>query len=88
MSFWMLARAHRLRDISIRLDCSAHSVRLLSVRTKSTFNRPEGLHFFRIHIVLALLSFRWKWVDEPLRAFSIALLVLCTVLFANAYQIT
>ena len=43
---------------------------------------------FPIHVVLALLSSRWKWIYEPLLAFSIALLALCTVLFANAYQIT
>jgi hypothetical protein len=43
---------------------------------------------FPIHIVLALLSSRWKWLYEPLLAFSIALLALCTVLFANAYQMT
>ena len=39
-------------------------------------------------VVLALLSSRWKWLYEPLLAFSIALLALCTVLFANAYQMT
>ena len=43
---------------------------------------------FPIHIILALLSARWKWMYEPLLGFSIALLALCTVLFANAYQIT
>jgi hypothetical protein len=43
---------------------------------------------FPIHVVLALLSLRWKWIYEPLLAFSIALLALCTVLFANAYQMT
>lgn len=43
---------------------------------------------FPIHLVLALLSSRWKWLYEPLLAFSIALLALCTVLFANAYQMT
>lgn len=43
---------------------------------------------FPIYIALALLSCRWKWIYEPLLAFSIALLALCTVLFANAYQMT
>jgi len=43
---------------------------------------------FPLHIILALLSSRWQWMYEPLLAFSIALLGLCTVLFANAYQIT
>jgi hypothetical protein len=43
---------------------------------------------FPLYLVLALLSSRWKWLYEPLLAFSIALLALCTVLFANAYQIT
>lgn len=41
---------------------------------------------FPIHLVLALLSSRWTWLYEPLLAFSIALLALCTILFANAYQ--
>jgi hypothetical protein len=43
---------------------------------------------FPLYLVLALLSSRWKWLYEPLLAFSIALLALCTVLFANAYQMT
>ena len=43
---------------------------------------------FPIHLVLALVSSRWKWLYEPLLAFSIALLALCTVLFANAYHMT
>lgn len=43
---------------------------------------------FPLHLVLALLSSRWKWLYEPLLAFSIALLALCAVLFANAYQMT
>jgi hypothetical protein len=43
---------------------------------------------FPIHIILAVASCRWKWLYEPLLAFSIALLALCTILFANAYQIT
>jgi mannosyltransferase PIG-V len=43
---------------------------------------------FPIYVVLALLSCRWKWMYEPLLAFSIALLALCTVLFANAYLMT
>jgi hypothetical protein len=43
---------------------------------------------FPFHIVLALLSCRWKWMYEPLLAFSIALLALDTVLFANAYYMT
>lgn len=43
---------------------------------------------FPLHLVLALLSSRWTWLYEPLLAFSIALLALCTVLFANAYQMT
>lgn len=43
---------------------------------------------FPIHIILALLSSRWQWLYEPLLAFSIALLALCTVLFANAYHMT
>jgi hypothetical protein len=43
---------------------------------------------FPLHIILAVLSSRWQWTYETLLAFSIALLGLCTVLWANAYQIT
>lgn len=43
---------------------------------------------FPIYIVTALISLRWKWTYEPLLAFSIGMLALCTVLFANAYQMT
>jgi hypothetical protein len=43
---------------------------------------------FPFYIVLALLSIRWKWTYEPLLAFSVGLLALCTILFANAYQMT
>lgn len=43
---------------------------------------------FPIHIILAALSSRWPWMYEPLLAFSVALLGLCTVLFANAYHMT
>lgn len=41
-----------------------------------------------VHIALALVSMRWKWSYEPLLAFSVVLLALCTVLFANGYQMT
>jgi hypothetical protein len=43
---------------------------------------------FPLHLTLALSSIRWPWLYEPLLAFSIGLLALCTVLFANAYQMT
>jgi Gpi18-like mannosyltransferase len=43
---------------------------------------------FPIHLSLALVSTRWRWLYEPLLAFSVALLAYCTVLFANAYQMT
>jgi hypothetical protein len=43
---------------------------------------------FPLYLVLALSSLRWPWLYEPLLAFSIGLLALCTVLFANAYQMT
>ena len=43
---------------------------------------------FPLHLVLALLSLRWPWLYEPLLAFSIGLLALCTILFANGYQMT
>jgi Mannosyltransferase (PIG-V) len=58
-----------------------------------TWDTLEGLPryvsiLFPIHLVLALLSTRWRWLYEPLLGFSIALFAYCTVLFANAYQIT
>jgi hypothetical protein len=43
---------------------------------------------FPVHLVLALSSIRWTWLYEPLLGFSVGLLALCTVLFANAYQMT
>lgn len=43
---------------------------------------------FPLHLVLALASTRWTWLYEPLLGFSIGLLALCTILFANAYQMT
>ena len=43
---------------------------------------------FPLHLVLALSSIRWPWLYEPLLGFSVGLLALCTVLFANAYQMT
>ena len=66
---------------------------VLSILFYLAWGSLEGLPrylsiIFPLHLVLALLSSRWKWLYEPLLAFSIALLTLCTVLFANAYQIT
>jgi hypothetical protein len=43
---------------------------------------------FPLQLILALLSSRWQWLYEPLLGFSIALLALCAILFANAYQMT
>jgi hypothetical protein len=43
---------------------------------------------FPIHIILALVSSRWRWSYEMLLALSIGFLALCTILFANAYQMT
>jgi hypothetical protein len=43
---------------------------------------------FPIHLTLAVVSTRWRWLYEPLLAFSVALLAYCTILFANAYQMT
>jgi hypothetical protein len=43
---------------------------------------------FPLHLIMALSSLRWQWLYEPLLAFSVGLLALCTVLFANAYQMT
>jgi hypothetical protein len=43
---------------------------------------------FPLYLVLALSSLRWSWLYEPLLAFSIGLLALCTILFANGYQMT
>jgi len=43
---------------------------------------------FPLYLALALVSTRWRWLYEPLLAFSVAFLAYCTVLFANAYQMT
>jgi hypothetical protein len=43
---------------------------------------------FPLYLVLALSSLRWPRLYEPLLGFSIGLLALCTILFANAYQMT
>ena len=47
---------------------------------------PERV--FPFYVVLASLAERAKWTYEPLLALSSALLALCTVAFANAYQMT
>jgi len=43
---------------------------------------------FPLYIVLALSTERWKWSYEPVLAFSVAMLALCAVLAANAYQMS
>jgi hypothetical protein len=43
---------------------------------------------FPLYIVLAVATERWKWSYEPILAFSVALLALCSILAANAYQMT
>jgi hypothetical protein len=43
---------------------------------------------FPLYLVLSLSSLRWPWLYVPLLAFSIGFLALCTILFANAYQMT
>jgi hypothetical protein len=43
---------------------------------------------FPLHLVMALASIRWHWLYEPFLGFSVGLLALCTILFANAYQMT
>jgi hypothetical protein len=43
---------------------------------------------FPLYIVLAVATQRWKWSYEPFLAFSIALLALCSILAANAYQMS
>jgi hypothetical protein len=66
---------------------------VLSILFYLAWGSLEGLPryvsiLFPLYLVLALLSSRWQWLYEPLLAFFIALLALCTVLFANAYQMT
>ena len=77
----------------VRLRATYLVYAVLSILFYLAWGSLEGLPryvsiLFPLHLVLALLSSRWKWLYEPLLAFSIALLALCTVLFANAYQIT
>lgn len=43
---------------------------------------------FPLYLVLALSTERWKWSYEPILALSVALLALCSILAANAYQMT
>src|SRR2546421_8191811 len=43
---------------------------------------------FPLYIVLALSTKRWPWSYELVLALSVALLALCTVLFANGYQMS
>lgn len=77
----------------LRLRATYLAYAVVSILFYLAWGSLEGLPryvsvVFPLHLVLALLSSRWKWLYEPLLAFSIALLALCTVLFANAYQIT
>lgn len=77
----------------LRLRATYLVYAVLSILFYLAWGSLEGLPryvsiIFPLHLVLALLSSRWQWLYEPLLAFSIALLALCTVLFANAYQIT
>jgi hypothetical protein len=77
----------------LRLRATYVAYAVVSILFYLAWGSLEGLPryvsiLFPLHIVLALLSSRWKWMYEPLLAFSIALLALCTVLFANAYQMT
>ena len=43
---------------------------------------------FPLYIALAVATERWKWSYEPILAFSVALLALCSILAANAYQMS
>jgi Mannosyltransferase (PIG-V) len=43
---------------------------------------------FPLYIALAVATQRWKWSYEPILAFSVALLALCSILAANAYQMS
>lgn len=43
---------------------------------------------FPLYLILALSVERWKWTYEPILALSVALLTLCAVLAANAYQMS
>jgi hypothetical protein len=43
---------------------------------------------FPLYLALAVATERWKWSYEAILAFSIALLALCSILAANAYQMS
>jgi mannosyltransferase PIG-V len=82
-----------IAGFSLRLRASYLAYGVAAIVFYLAWGSLEGLPryvsiIFPIHLVLALLSSRWKWLYEPLLAFSIGLLALCTVLFANAYQMT
>jgi hypothetical protein len=82
-----------IAGFSLRLRASYLAYGVAAILFYLAWGSLEGLPryvsiIFPIHLVLALLSSRWQWLYEPLLAFSIGLLALCTVLFANAYQMT
>lgn len=77
----------------LRVRATYLSYAVLALLFYLSWGSLEGLPryvsvLFPIHLILALISTRWKWMYEPLLAFSIALLALCAILFANAYQMT
>ena len=43
---------------------------------------------FPLYIALGVATERWKWSYEPILALSVALLALCSLLAANAYQMS
>ena len=61
-------------------------LRSFVVHARGDTQIPERV--FPFYVVLASLAERAKWTYEPLLALSSALLALCTVAFANAYQMT
>lgn len=76
-----------------RLRASYWAYAMVSVLFYLSWTSLDGMPrylsvIFPLYVVLALVTQRTKWLYEPLLTFSIALLVLCAVLFANGYQMT
>ncbi|HEV2096324.1 MAG TPA: hypothetical protein VGQ82_07465 [Chthoniobacterales bacterium] len=77
--------------IARRVHPAYWSYAAVSVLFDLSWSTLEGVPRYlsvSFYVVLASLAERAKWTYEPLLALSSALLALCTVAFANAYQMT
>jgi hypothetical protein len=62
---------------------------LLYISSNSLEAMPRSLSvLFPLFIIVALIATRIEWLYEPLLAGSVALLALCTILFANGHWMT